>query len=271
MMTSSRPAIVLLLLLQSACAPSKPSPGRVAEPLDPYAYRAHIALLDALLFENGPIGNEQQLVLVESVGRLAGAIALENDHRETAAELNRQLAGLVGTMQEATGKSMENSGIPEEWRRIRDTFFQNAAWFRTRSEDPVGRNYPPRREAGGQALAAVPEVDTLSAIYSSLMVMADLASRDLPAAQDADQQTRTVEVLNSGFATVDSMLDRPRDFGGDAHLESAWTSAREVSRLIKIFIASGADTLPGSPGRTALEDAVNQMSVGLDELERIGL
>jgi hypothetical protein len=253
-----------------ACGGPNPAQDKVAEPLDPNAYRPHLALLDALIFEKGPIGNEIQLMLMESVGRFARDVELEGDHPETARALTEELTGLVGTMQEATGKHMESSGIPEQWHRIRDSFFQEAAWFRNSSEDPVDMGSAPRMGDSGQILADVPGMDTLAGVFTTLMVLSTAAERDLAGQQDPENEAKMLALLNAELIRIDSLLATPRDFAGDQHFKFAWTNAREASRLIKVFIATDADTASGSPGRMALEEAVNQLSAGMEELEKVG-
>jgi hypothetical protein len=260
------------LFIVLACGSGKAAANRVAEPLDPADYRPHLVLLDAMIFDDGPIGNEAQLMLLESVGRFARDLELEGDRAETAKLLNQELGSLAGTVQEATGKSMEDSGIREAWLRIRDRFFQDADWFRDSPADPVAdMGRMPRMGDDGRMLADVPGMDTLAGVFTTLMVITEAAERDLGGSRAATPAREQMLALLTGqLAHVDSLLAARSDYAGDEHFQYAWTNAREASRQIKLFLASDADTLTGSAGRKALEEAVTQLEAGMAELEKIG-
>lgn len=254
-----------------ACGESR-LPEFTGDALDPEAYRAHIVLLDAIVFEDIHLGPEAHQMLAESVARLARELSLEGDHPETATALTEELDNLAGTVQEATGKNMENSGIREEWTRIRGKFFQNAGWFRNTPSDPVADIGPrPRLGEDGQVLRDVPGMDTLSEVFTTLFIITQAAERDLGGEREVTPgKAQMLSLLTTQLARVDSLLAARRDFSGDEHFAYAWTNAREASRHIRRFLAADGDTTPGSPGRAALEEAVTQLSAGMDELEKVG-
>lgn len=260
----------LIFALLLGCG-SKPTGGKVAEPLDPEAYRPHLVLLDAIVFEDVQLGPESQLMLAESVGRLARDLVLEGDHPETARLFSTELDDLMGKVQAGNGEDMESSGIRDEWLRVRDKFFGDADWFRHGPEDPVGEALHPRMGDEGQALRDVPGMDTLAEVFSTLFIIANAAERDLGREVEATPgKAKMLSLLTNQLARVDSLLAMRTEFHQDRNFQSAWTRAREAARQIRIFIASDADTIQGSPGRTALEEAITQLSDGMDELERVG-
>ena len=263
---------ILALALLVGCAGAKSSAGKVAEPLDPEAYRPHIVLLDAMIFEELQLAPESQLMLAESVGRLARDLVMEGDHPETAEAFSRELDGLMGSVQAGNGKDMENSGIRAEWLRMRGKFFSDADWFRNSTSDPVGDLGPhPRMGDQGQILRDVPGADTLSEIFTTLLIIANAAERDLGRdVEETPGKAKMLALLTTQLARVDSLLGGRTTFEGDQHFRDSWAKAREASRLIRVFIASDADTMPGSPGRAALEAAVAHVSDGMDELEKVG-
>lgn len=268
-MTKGLAFFIALALL--ACS-SQQTASRVAEPLDPEAYRPHLVLLDAIIFEDVSLTPEAHQMLSESVGRLARELALEGDHPETAAALKGELDHLGRTVQEATGKPMENSGVREEWLRIRHRFFEDADWFRASPSDPVADLGPaPRMGEDGRILQDVPGMDTLSEVFTTLFIIAQAAERDLGRKREVTPaRAQMLSLLTSQLARVDSILAARTDFSGDEHFRTGWVKAREASRQLKIFIAADADTLPGSPGRAALEGAVKHLSDGMEELEKVG-
>jgi hypothetical protein len=167
---------------------------------------------------------------------------------------------------------MEDSGIREEWIRIRGRFFQDAGWFRNSPSDPVADfGPPPRLGEDGRLLEDVPGMDTLSEVFTTLFIIAQTAERDLGGEREVTPgKARMQALLTTQLGRVDSLLAARSDFSGDEHFRSAWTSAREASRHLRLFIAASADTTPGSPGRAALEQAVTRLGAGMDELEKVG-
>ena len=265
----TKPAILVLAFLLG-CG-SKPAGEKVAEPLDPEAYRPHLVLLDAIIFEDVQLASESQLMLAESVGRLARDLVLEGDHPETARLFSTELDDLMARVQGGAGKDMESSGIRDEWLRVRDKFFADAGWFRNSSEDPVGEALHPRMGDQGQVLRDVPGMDTLAEVLSTLFIIANAAERDLGREVEATPgKAKMLALLTTQLARVDSLLAARTEFHRDLNFQSAWTRAKEASRQIRIFIASDADTMPGSPGRAALEEAITQLSEGMDEMEKVG-
>lgn len=267
----SRPLVVALALL-IGCGGSPPGVNQVAEPLDPEAYRPHLVLLDAIIFEDVELAPETHLMLTESIGGLAREVTLEGDHPETGTMLTEELSLLLETVKKDAGKRLERTDIREEWLHVRGKFFRDAGWFRNSTADPVADLGPrPRMGDDGQVLRDVPGMDTLAEVFTTLFIIAGSAERDLGSdVAVTPAKAKTHALLTSQLARVDSLLAARTDFAGDKHFVIAWSNAREASRLIKVFIASDADTMPGSPGRTALEGAVARLSDGMDELEKVG-
>ena len=265
-------APILALTLLLGCAGSKADEGRVAEPLDPEAYRPHIVLLDAIIFEDLQLAPESQLMLAESVGRLARDMVMEGDHPETATAFSEELDGLMGKVQAGNGKDMEDSGIRAEWLRMRGKFFTDASWFRNRPSDPVADlGPPPRMGDQGQILKDVPGMDTLAEVFTTLLVIANAAERNLGASvEETPGKAKMLSLLTSQLARVDTLLAARTSFDGDEHFQTAWGKAMAASRQMRVFVTAGADTTPGSPSRVAIEEAVKQISDGMEELEKVG-
>jgi hypothetical protein len=126
----------LLLTVSVACGETV-IPKLEGEPLNPDAHRAPIVTLDAILFEDGPLGEgdgeavaTQLLVVADAAAKdLANTIAMAHSR-----EL-KQLADIARRTKAGTPRL--NSRLRQQWLRIRSSLFDDAWWFRRSSRDPI--------------------------------------------------------------------------------------------------------------------------------------
>ena len=106
-------------------------------PLSPEVYRAQIVAVDAVLFEDGPLG-EAEREQVSNTLLVMGRFA-ESDTTNTIAKTLGQNMRTLSSMVKHTkvGTPLLNSRLRLQWLRIRGSLFDDAWWFRRSSADPV--------------------------------------------------------------------------------------------------------------------------------------
>jgi len=124
------------VLLAVACTGTK-MPELTGDPLNPELYRAQIVAIDAVVFEDGPLGEAGRNQVGSTL--LVLADAAEADPTNTIAKFlgkdMRTLASRVKQMR--VGTPLTGSQLQQQWRRIRGSLFDDAAWFRQSSADPI--------------------------------------------------------------------------------------------------------------------------------------
>lgn len=259
----------LLILCSLACGRSQPSVTKVADPLDPERYRAHIVMLDAMIFSDVSLGAEAQQLLMQSIGGMAQEALMDDEKPATARLLGKEMDSLLGTVQAAgTNVDIQDTPIRGEWNRIRSSLFENAAWFRHGPNDPIGDpGDAPGISADGREFKYVPGANRLLDALGQLFALASDATELGPGASGPARE-ETTRRIETGLKQVDSLLiqDPPED----AHYRSALNEAKESVRYLREFMAAGADTVEGSPGRAALENMVFHLSEAKDQAEQIG-
>lgn len=106
-------------------------------PLNPEVYRAQIVAIDAIVFEDGPLGERERQTLGNTLlvmGRFAAADTA-NTIARTLGQNMRTLAALA--QRTKVGTPLLNSRLRQQWFRIRGSLFDDAWWFRRSSADPV--------------------------------------------------------------------------------------------------------------------------------------
>jgi hypothetical protein len=269
---SSGIATALVFLFAGCSAPKSTSSVRVPDPLDPELYQPHIVLLDIMIYSDGPIGPEAQLMLSESIGRFSEATLEEQEFPETAKQIGKAFDTLFIKVQEATGKHMEDSGIREEWARIRSTYFEDASWFRHSPEDPTAHLRPgPRMDpASGTVQRYVRGREKLEEAIMGLIVIASAAAEAGAAtATPTAERARMLAAIELELDKADSLFATPISID-DRHYQLAASEGREASRLIRAFLAGGGDTTEGSPSRRMLEQSVEHISAAEEFMDKIG-
>ena len=243
--------------LLAACGTVPQTSMKVSQPMDPEFYREEIVLLDAAVFVNGPLDENHQMEVIVGLDRLMRNVRLDDETPATADTLMNALGNLYAQVAMlGPSTTMEASGIPEEWIRIRSTYFGDASWFRHSPDDPAGdlSAVPPTdpsiafRQNGIRATTALNE-----ALYI-LMAIAGTEQKDLRV--DKEEELARLERLFRAPSPID-----------DPNFHTVRTEALESIRYLREWMATGSDTLP--PGRLLMEQMVEHYSAAEDALKEM--
>lgn len=138
-MSSPRTILTLLsigTILALACGETRI--GQLDGPeLDPEIYRAQIVAIDAVLFEDGPLGEAGREEVANQL-KVMGRFAEVDTSITIATTLGQNLRTLAELARRTkVGTPLAPSQLRQEWRRIRGSLFADAWWFRQSSNDPV--------------------------------------------------------------------------------------------------------------------------------------
>lgn len=256
----TRPSLVLLVSLLAACGRVPQSSMKVAQPLDAEFYRQEIVLLDAAVFVDGPLDENHQMEVAVGLDRLMRNVRLDDEAPATADTLMHALGNLYALVAGSdTSSTMEESGIREEWSRIRSTYFGDADWFRHSPGDPV------------QDPAAAPPVDpgvafqrsgvrANTALYEALMTLMVLAG-----SEQKDLRVNKEEEL----ARLERLFTAPSPIE-DPNFHIVRSEGLAALRSLRAWMATGYDTLPGSPGRAMVDSIIEHYGAAEDALKEMG-
>jgi hypothetical protein len=138
-MTSPKTILTLLsigTILALACGETRIG-NFEGPPLNPDIYRAQIVAIDAVLFEDGPLGEPERETAANqllTLGRFA-EVDTSNTIAATLGQNMRTLAELARRTK--IGTPLAGSRLRQECIRIRGSLFDDAWWFRQSSNDPV--------------------------------------------------------------------------------------------------------------------------------------
>ena len=106
-------------------------------PLNPELYRTQIAAIDAVVFEDGPLGEQGRDQASASLQRLS-ELVVGSAKSSIAKTLGNEMATLAsGVKRTSTTAPLRGSQLQRQWLRIRSSVFDDAAWFRRSSADPI--------------------------------------------------------------------------------------------------------------------------------------
>lgn len=109
----------------------------VGDPLDPNVHRAHIVAIDAIVFEDGGLGEAQRKEL-ETRWLALSQVASADPANIIAVNLGQNLRMLAAfATRTRVGTPLVNSQLRQQWLRMRGSLFDDAAWFRHSSADPI--------------------------------------------------------------------------------------------------------------------------------------
>jgi hypothetical protein len=120
----------------------------VGDPLNPDLYRAQIVAIDAILFEDGPLGAADRDELIKSLAALEEATSKDPANNKAVSQLSqgKNLHILIDVVKGTrVGTPRLNSQVRERWMRVRFGLFDDAAWFRRSSADPIEPTTSPAR------------------------------------------------------------------------------------------------------------------------------
>lgn len=190
------------------------------EPLDPSRYAASITAVDEVIFRSGPLDSERREALAAPLRTLATQVQTREAGTAAAhfaVEL-RTLANLAEHLR--ADLPVEDSQLPDQWMRIRNSLFDDASWF-ARSEADLDRPPP-----GPDPMLVAPS--TVTNLRGTLDKLADLA-RALPHELDelsVDEAAPWQESWRGRLAEVEAELPAEPPFPGNPFLVSATRRAR---------------------------------------------
>jgi hypothetical protein len=255
----SRPVLILLIPLLAACSPAPQSSMTVAQPLDPEFYRQEIGMLDAAVFQDGRLDENRQMEVAVGLDQLMRNVRLDDEAPATADTLMHALGELYARVAGSdTSKKMEDSGIREEWIRIRSTYFADAGWFRDSPDDPVDdlRTAPPTDAAVAFQREGLRANTALYEALMKLMMLAGAEQKDLQV--NKEEELRRLEEL----FRAPSPIENP-------HFHRVRSEGLEAIRYIRGWMATGHDTLPGSPGRALVDSIIAHYSAAQEALDQL--
>jgi hypothetical protein len=132
---------LLALTLSAGCVEVRvPDLNNLAgDPLNPETHRAAIVAVDAVLFEDGPLGQAGRDQVEKTLLALS-EVAAADPANTIAAELGKDLKRFSAmTSRARVGTPLLNSQLRHQWLRIRSSLFDDAWWFRRSSADPIMR------------------------------------------------------------------------------------------------------------------------------------
>jgi hypothetical protein len=154
------------------------------DPLDPEVYRAQIVAIDAIVFEDGSLGEAERGELANTL-QVLGRSAATDPTNTIASSLGRDLQILASMARHTkVGTPLSGSRLQLEWVRIRGSLFADASWFRQSSADPIES-----AEAGPPSSlrpASDEERRNLGSAIASLGSLIKRAREDLPNEYDSE-------------------------------------------------------------------------------------
>jgi hypothetical protein len=233
--------LVLFLPALLAFACSSPQIGNLTgDPLNPELYRAQIVAIDAVLFEDGPLGADGRDQVGSALVELAGFA--ESDATNTiATQLGKEMRTLASmTTRTTVGTPLAGSALRRQWLRIRSSLFNDAAWFRRSSADPIEPVVagPPPPSALRPATAQ--ERAGLDQALRSIGDLIDRAKQDLPNANDSDLRRQFAADAQRELALDGEGLgDPPPVYGVDISYRRAHGEATEAIRNLRTLTGLG--------------------------------
>lgn len=124
------------MTISVGCRPSW-NTGLAGHQLNPNQYRPHIAAIDRVLFQHGPLNWRDRQNLEQEILSIADA-ADDDPNNAIALEesLDLRLLSTMAASGQVSGPVV-NSELTQHWRRIRGSLFIQAPWFRNRPADPI--------------------------------------------------------------------------------------------------------------------------------------
>jgi hypothetical protein len=111
----------------------------VGDPLSPDTHKAEIAAIDAIVFEDGPIGAPERAELVHRLTVLS-KVAQADPANTIAVNIGQNMKRFAaGVERTPVGTVRLNSTMRQQWMRFRGGLFSDASWFRWSSADPIER------------------------------------------------------------------------------------------------------------------------------------
>ena len=136
--------LALPALFVFACGEATVGP-LTGDPLNPELFRAQIVAIDAVVFEDGPLGEAGRSAVSKTLLDLSEKIASVPENR--IAKMHARELETLGSRVEGTSATSPAAAatLRQQWLRIRASLFDDAAWFRRSSADPIETAMGPQR------------------------------------------------------------------------------------------------------------------------------
>jgi hypothetical protein len=241
---------LLSFLLLPACSSG---PKRV----DPDRYRALILTIDSVMVRDAAYRSDPKWA--GTALRALGHSLLSEQSADSSrrVEFNTLLRGLasktdgIGSEVRLTEPEMEGA-----WLEVRGTIFKDVRWFHRASPASARKNE--FESAAEAAEMEYPRVDSglvrLAEVVFSLIMVTGRAGDELMREQPGTiGYQRAVVALEGEVGRLERLLASAPNTYADSNFTSAQNEAGIALSYLREYIAAGADTVPGTPGREALE------------------
>jgi hypothetical protein len=259
--------LIAAVLATAACETTVGHP--VARPLDPERSRAQIVAIDAVVFEDTPLTEDGRVTVADAFAGLASIAAADATNTVAVAlggEL-RTLSYAVSRMR--PGTLMTNSDLPRQWMRIRGTLFNDAAWFRRSSRDPIEPVVATPAPASGLRPPTDDERRALNDTLDSLAGLIERTKADLTSASDSDEHRRLVtDVQRELELDVTRLGSRPGVYDIDVFYRDAHMAAEAAISSLQSFTNQGTDA-PVTTREYFIKKAEEQLDKARDSAKNI--
>lgn len=234
-----RPLMALPALFAVACT-SATIGDLTGDPLNPELYRAQIVAIDAVLFEDGLLGAEGRDQVGNTLLVLAG-VAESQSGNTIANTLGREMRTLAPRVKRTSvGTPLAGSQLRHQWLRIRSSLFNDAAWFRRSSADPIDPAVAGPSPPSALRPATADERVGLDQAIVTIGRLVERAKQDLPNAHESDarRQFSADAQQEVGLAT-DQLGLLPQGWGADNYYRAAHAAASEALRNLRMLSGLG--------------------------------
>lgn len=231
------------------------------DPLNPELHRAELVAIDAVLFEDGPLSDEGRTQIADSLEALAKVA--EADGTNTIANVFATEMRTLGSRVKRTsvGTPLANSDLRTQWMRIRSSLFNDAAWFRRSSADPIEPVVPGPPPPSALRAPTADERRNLDTVLLSLSELVSRAKDDLPNASDSEErQHLSADLERELVLDVERLGPLPGVYDIDNFYRGAHLAATGAIRSLRTL----AGVTVGAP-RSSREYLIEQAEKQLDK------
>lgn len=251
------------LILTSACTSGPPR-------VNPDRYRALILTIDSVAIRDAALRDDRRWAgtALRALGdALLTETSVDTSRRAEFDSLLRDLAGRTDGIGSDT--QLNVAELEREWIKVRGLVFKPAGWFHQPSTQVVGPSRESAPPPGVEYPPVDPALDAVDEAVSGILVVAGRAEEVLRGKLPGSPgYQRTVVSLLDSVARLEQLVASAAS-DPDTNLVAARREALEALRHLRDYITTGADTLPGSPGRVALEKVAEHGVEARAALERV--
>src|SRR5262245_17749849 len=231
-----RQLVVLLPVLLAISCGETIVPPLTGDPLNPELYRAQIVAVDAVVFEDGPLGEAGRNEVSKTLLDLAKKIGAVPENR--IAKMHARELETIGSSVKSTSATnpAAAAALRQQWLRIRASLFDDAAWFRRSSADPIEPAVAPPPPPSALRPATAGERDALDQALATVASVIERAKSDLANANDSDARVQFGADAKRELTTVAEQLGQvPAGYGIDPSFRTACIHAAEAIKNLQIL------------------------------------